>query len=212
MQCFDTFGWSYAEGEVRIYQTTRTTPQISRCQKFVVCWNFGEQHRHCHHGMWVTPMPSNYECCWKSQPLHCFFVPLKRRFWPKPLKATCSQNFPKLFSLPRFGYFRIYPFPRKKKMSTKPTAKSTTKALLKHRLCCTSTSQCTRSGAFLTGRQHEGAASKCQVVGSIYFPPTWTVKTVSLSWQFWNWVSLSSKNKPLWTNVIVSEILVKIHI
>ena len=118
------------------------------------------------------PMPSNYECCWKSQPFQfCFFVPLKRRFYPKPLKATCSQNFPKLFSLPRFGYFRIYPFPKKKKMSTKSTAKSTTKALLKHRLCCTSTSQCTGSGAFLTGRQHEGAASKGQVVGFIYVPP-----------------------------------------
>lgn len=60
MQCFDTFGFSYPEGEMRMCfgvllgESGSTRQQISRCQKFVVCWKFGEQHLHCHHGMWVT--------------------------------------------------------------------------------------------------------------------------------------------------------------
>ena len=127
MQCFDTFGFSYAEGEMRMCFFSCCLAKVAAPDNKGNTTNIRMSKIRCLLEIWRTtsalpswnvshPMPSNYECCWKSQPVQfCFLVPLKRRFYPKPLKATCSQNFPKLFSLPRFGYFRIYPFPKQKK-------------------------------------------------------------------------------------------------
>ena len=65
MQCVDTFGWSYTEGEMRmcfgvLLGESGSTRQQGQHHKYpnvkssLFVGNLEKQHLHCHHGMWVT--------------------------------------------------------------------------------------------------------------------------------------------------------------